>query len=52
MVKLAGFLGATVGGWLGWVIGARISFFTAFFLSIIGTGAGLYLGRQWARQYF
>ena len=52
MSKLLGFLGLTLGGWLGWAIGARVSIAAALFLSILGTGAGLYLGRRIAQEYF
>jgi len=50
--KLLGFLGLTLGGWLGWAIGARLSITAAIFLSIVGTGLGLYLGRRIAQEYF
>jgi hypothetical protein len=50
--KLLGFLGLTVGSWLGWAMGARISMLAALMLSLIGTGVGLYLGRRIAREYF
>jgi len=40
----------TVGGWLGWVVGAWISFFTAFIVGMVGTGVGLYASRQVARR--
>lgn len=46
MNKLFGFLGMTVGGWLGWAIGAHVSFFTAFIASVVGTGAGLFAARR------
>lgn len=36
-------LGMTVGGW---AIGAQMSIFVAFLLSLVGTAAGLYLGRK------
>ena len=52
MNKLFNFLGMTVGGWVGWALGAPISIFTAFMLSIVGTGLGLW-GAQWmVRRYF
>jgi len=35
-------MGMSAGGWIGWVIGAQISFFTAFIVSTVGTGVGLY----------
>jgi len=36
----------SAGGWLGWVIGAPISIFTTFIISIVGTGVGLYLTQR------
>ena len=41
MNKLLNFLGMTIGAYAGWYLGAQISFFTAFILSMVGTGAGL-----------
>ena len=34
----------SVFGWAGWVIGERIGFMTAYFLSCVGSGVGLYAG--------
>jgi hypothetical protein len=51
MTKLFGFVGATVGSALGWWAGARVGTMTAFSLSMVGTGVGLYLGRRIADQY-
>jgi hypothetical protein len=51
MQKLLGWLGLVVGGTTGWAIGARFGLMTAFFLSIVGTGVGLYLGRRIADRY-
>jgi hypothetical protein len=45
--RLLGWVGATLGGAIGWWAGAQVSTFTAFLVSIAGTGLGLYLGR-WA----
>jgi hypothetical protein len=42
------FLGASVGGAIGWWAGMYIGMMTAFMLSIIGTGAGIYAGRRLA----
>jgi hypothetical protein len=50
MDRLLGGLGATVGGALGWWAGARAGLFAAFLLGMIGTGAGLYLGRWFAAR--
>ncbi|HEX3232929.1 MAG TPA: hypothetical protein VHR41_01945 [Gemmatimonadales bacterium] len=48
MIKLLGWMGATLGGAAGWWVGDRVSLFSAFVLSVVGTGAGLYLGRRLA----
>jgi len=52
MNKLLGFIGMTVGGWIGWAIGARISFGVALTLSIVGTGVGLYAARRYFSENF
>jgi uncharacterized membrane protein YeaQ/YmgE (transglycosylase-associated protein family) len=48
MMKLAGFVGATIGGWIGWYAGALVGTFTAFIVSIVGTGFGIYAARRLA----
>lgn len=48
MSTLLAWLGATIGGALGWWVGASQGLFTAFVLSTVGTGLGLYLGRRLA----
>ena len=52
MEKLLVFLGLSVGGWIGWVAGARFGFLAAFLLCVVGTALGLYLGRRIARDHF
>jgi hypothetical protein len=52
MNKLLGFLGMALGGWAGWAAGAPISIFTAFILSVVGTGVGLWAARRLAQLYF
>jgi cadmium resistance protein CadD (predicted permease) len=47
--KILVFLGATIGGAAGWWIGAHFGFMTAFFVSIVGTAAGIYIARRWLR---
>lgn len=47
--RLLDLIGMSVGGWLGWTAGAAISFFTAFVVSIVGTGLGLYAIRRLTR---
>lgn len=46
MSKLLTFLAATVGGAIGWWLGARVGIMTAFMLSTVGTGVGVYAGRR------
>ncbi|HET9985941.1 MAG TPA: hypothetical protein VFQ38_20245 [Longimicrobiales bacterium] len=51
MVKMLGYIGATAGGWIGWYAGAAGGMFTAFVLSMVGTGVGMYMGRRVAQRY-
>ena len=42
---MKGFLnlvGMSVGGWIGWALGSQVSIFTAFIVSMVGTGVGLF----------
>lgn len=50
MSKLLMLLGSSVGGAIGWWLGARVGIMTAFFLSVLGTGVGLYAGRRLAER--
>ncbi|CAN5916737.1 hypothetical protein BH11GEM1_BH11GEM1_01760 [soil metagenome] len=49
--KLLAFIGATVGGAVGWWAGNFVGFMTAFFLSTVGTGFGIWAGKRLADQY-
>ena len=49
MKRLLDLIGMTAGGWLGWTAGAMVGIFTAFIVSMIGTGAGLYAVRRLTR---
>jgi hypothetical protein len=51
MMKLYGFLGATIGSYAGWYLGAPVGFMTAFSLSMVGTAFGIYAGRRVAQHY-
>jgi uncharacterized membrane protein YeaQ/YmgE (transglycosylase-associated protein family) len=51
MAKLLGFIGATIGGWIGWAIGAPVGIWTAFAVSMVGTGVGIYYGRKAAQSW-
>jgi membrane protein YqaA with SNARE-associated domain len=46
MSKLLTIVGATIGGAIGWWLGAHVGTMTAFFVSMVGTGAGIYAGRS------
>ena len=51
LTKLMSFIGATIGGAIGWWAGDRGGLVTAFMLSMVGTGFGMYYGRQLGRHY-
>jgi uncharacterized membrane protein YbhN (UPF0104 family) len=44
-------VGTTLGGAVGWWLGARAGLMTAFFCSVVGTGFGLYAARRFTRDY-
>jgi hypothetical protein len=50
MEKMLVMIGASVGGAIGWWIGARVGIMTAFVVSIFGTAAGVYFTRRWMRN--
>ncbi|HLA90685.1 MAG TPA: hypothetical protein VJL28_09655 [Gemmatimonadaceae bacterium] len=52
MKKLASLVGATVGGYAGWWVGAHVGIMTAFIAGMVGTGAGMYWGVRLARRYY
>jgi hypothetical protein len=39
-------VGMSAGGWVGWIVGAQVSFFTAYVVSMVGTGVGLFLTQR------
>ncbi len=51
MRKLLIFVGAMVGSTIGWYLGAPIGIMTAFVVSTIGSGAGMYAGARVAERY-
>jgi hypothetical protein len=51
MGKWLGWIGSMIGGYAGWYLGAPIGTMTAFMLMMVGTGAGLYVGRRIVRDY-
>lgn len=48
MHRVLGFVGMSVGGGIGWSLGSHVGVMTAFMLSVVGTGAGLYAARRLA----
>ena len=44
------FVGSTVGGYAGWALGGLVGRFTAFVVSVVGTGLGVYYGRRMGRE--
>lgn len=51
MRKLLTLISVSIGGWVGWWLGARVGIMTGFFLSMIGTGLGLYVAQRFIRDY-
>jgi phage tail tape-measure protein len=51
MLKLYSFIGATAGSYAGWALGAPVGLTTAFIISMVGTGLGIYVGRRVAHHY-
>ena len=51
MKGLLGFMGATLGGAVGWYAGALVGTMTAFFVSIIGTAAGVYFAQRFRTHW-
>ena len=49
--KFCIFVGMTVMGWIGWWLGEKAGFMTAFLLSGVGSMAGVYLGWRLCRDY-
>ena len=52
MERMAGFLGGTVGSWIGWKLGAPLGLFAAFVVSTIGTGVGVFFAKRLARHHW
>lgn len=50
--KLLGFVGTTAGSYAGWALGQRFGTMTAFMVSAVGAGVGLWAGRRLAQDMF
>ena len=46
MSRLLALLGATCGSSAGWAAAATVGTMTAFLLSVVGTGVGIWAGRR------
>ena len=46
MSKLVCWVGATIGGGIGWWVGARVGVMTAFMVSTVMTGVGWYVAQR------
>lgn len=44
-------IGSTLGSYAGWWLGAHAGVMSAFIVSMVGTGVGIYGGRRVAQQY-
>lgn len=51
MRRVLAVVGMAAGGWIGWELGALVSTFTAFIVSVVGTGLGLYAVNRFSRQF-
>jgi hypothetical protein len=49
--KVCVFICTTIGGSLGWAAGANVGTMTAFMVSMVGTGIGMYAGFKLAERY-
>jgi hypothetical protein len=50
MKAMLNFVGMTIGGWIGWELGGMVSVFTAYMVSAVGTGIGLYVAQRVMKQ--
>ena len=51
MSRLLVGISTVVLGTLGWYVGSPVGLFTAFVLSMVGTGVGLYAARRLAERW-
>ncbi len=52
MKKLLTFILVSIFGWLGWAGGEKVGIMTAWVLSCIGSGVGIYAGWKLNRMFF
>jgi hypothetical protein len=49
--KICILVAVTLFGWIGWWLGAHVGLLTAYFLSVVGSTAGVYVGWRIHRDY-
>jgi hypothetical protein len=52
MERMFVLVGATLGGWVGWVLGSPLSLYAGLFASLVGTAAGIWFARRIVDDYF
>jgi len=52
MEKLFVWIATTIVSAVGWWLGSMVGMTTAFVLSVVGFGVGMWLGRKVVRDYF
>jgi len=50
--KLLIFIAATIGGSLGWWLGSFVGIMAAFFVSVVGTAAGVFVAHRYISSNF
>jgi len=51
MKKIISLTGMMLGSYLGWWLGEKVGLMTAFILSTVGAGIGLYVVRRYAKHF-
>jgi hypothetical protein len=51
MKKVLVIVSIFVGGGIGWWMGKHVGFMTAYFMSVVGAAAGLYIARRIMSNY-
>lgn len=49
MKRILDMVGLSAGSWIGWKLGALLSFYAGFVVSMVGMGVGLYAVRRLTR---
>jgi hypothetical protein len=51
MNKLVPWFTSTIVSYAGWWLGAKLGIMTAFMLSMVGFGVGMWYGRKWLAEH-